>query len=626
MHRLEYRRLAVPVIVACVWIGQLAAQPKTEEPKGPDLSDYRTVETAITARISRDIATAPAAAEQPGFLGIHVTSETPGKVVIAEVASDSPAARAGLRKGELLAKLDGKEIGSADAVRELLQGKSAGDAVKLTVTRQDKPVDLTATLSPISRPMKPGPQRAYLGLTVEPQKEGEGVLIKEVAANSPAARANLKTGEVILKFDGEPVTSSDKLREFIAAKKPADVVALTLLLAEKPVEYKVQIGSEDAPDSGRRFGFGGGGGFGFDTRVGGYWRKEVYRLAVVCIDYPDVKHNEKIPGKAWEDAFFSRSSYKTTATGQPAFGSLADYYHEQSFGKLKVEGRAFEPIEVSKKRSEYGEGGNRMALLTEALDKILARDGKDALKDFDGVIFLYSGGRMQVARGSLYWPHRSSVSHQGKRWPYFICPEGGDRMANISVFCHEFGHMLGLPDLYARPENPGSEGLSVWCAMSNQAGNGRPQHFCAWSKEKLDWIQPVVIDPTVKQKLILGAIEDSPKECYKVLLRRDGSEYLLLENRRRKGFDQSLPAEGLLIWRVVGNRPILEESHGVEGASGPRVFQTSVPYPSTANDAFTPFTTPSSRAQLGGGLPVYITNIRKLADGRITFQIGYEYQ
>jgi hypothetical protein len=198
-------------------------------------------------------------------------------------------------------------------------------------------------------------------------------------------------------------------------------------------------------------------------------------------------------------------------------------------------------------------------------------------------------------------------------------------MANISVFCHEFGHMLGLPDLYARPENPGSEGLNVWCAMSNQVGNGRPQHFCAWAKEKLGWIQPTMIDPAVKQKLVLGPVEDSPKECFKVPLKADGSEYLLLENRRKKGFDQSLPAEGLLIWRVVGNRPILEESHGVAGPAGPRVFLDSVPYPSAANNAFTPFTLPSSRAQLGEGLPVYITNIRRLPDGKVSFQIGFEY-
>jgi hypothetical protein len=192
--------------------------------------------------------------------------------------------------------------------------------------------------------------------------------------------------------------------------------------------------------------------------------------------------------------------------------------------------------------------------------------------------------------------------------------------------CHEFGHVLGLPDLYARPENPGSEGAGVWTVMSNQLRNGRPQHFCAWCKEQMGWLAPVVIDPTVKQKLILGPVEGSDHECYKVLLRPDGSEYLLLENRRKKNFDAGLPAEGLLVWRVVANRPILEEAHGIEGPAGPRVFLSSVPWPSKNNHAFTPLTTPSSRSQLGGGLPVNLTNIRELADGRIIFQIGYEYE
>ena len=81
----------------------------------------------------------------------------------------------------------------------------------------------------------------------------------------------------------------------------------------------------------------------------------------------------------------------------------------------------------------------------------------------------------------------------------------------------------------------------------------------------------------------------------------------------------------MLIWRVVANRPILEEAHGVEGPSGPRVYLPSVPFPSKANTAFTPYTTPSSRAQLGGGRPVFLTNIRQLADGRVAFHIGYEF-
>jgi hypothetical protein len=162
--------------------------------------------------------------------------------------------------------------------------------------------------------------------------------------------------------------------------------------------------------------------------------------------------------------------------------------------------------------------------------------------------------------------------------------------------------------------------------MSNQRGGGQPQHFCAWCKEQLGWLKPTVIDPRVKQKLILRPVNGSTSECFKVLVRPDGSEYFLLENRRKVGFDQSLPEEGLLVWRVVRNRPILEESHGVEGASGPQAFPNLVPFPSSSNNAFTPYTTPSSRGMLGGGLPVYVSNIRKLQDGRIAFHIGYEYK
>src|SRR6185436_13037695 len=320
------------------------------------------------------------------------------------------------------------------------------------------------------------------------------------------------------------------------------------------------------------------------------WSKGVYHLAVICIEYPDQKHNAKITSKAWEDSLFSTGTYTdTSVTGQKVYGSVNDLYLEQSYGKLKVQGKVFDFVEVSKKRADYATG-NKGALLNEATEKLLVREGKDALAAFDGVFFLFAGARFTVPRGSLYWPHRSSFTHAGKRWPYFICPEGGDKMANISVFAHEFGHMVGLPDLYARPENPGMEGLGNWSLMSNQIANGRPQHFCAWSKEKMGWIQPALIDPAVKQKLILAPIQDSPKECFKVLIQRDASEYLLLENRAKKGFDKGLPGEGLLIWRVVRNRPQLEESHGVEGRAGPASFPTAVPYPSAANDAYTPYT------------------------------------
>jgi M6 family metalloprotease-like protein len=588
--------------------------------------EFRTVETAIKTKLQPTAAPAPMTI--PGFLGVHVRPDAQGRPVVEDVQPDSPADRAGLKVDDLVVRLDGKEVTSADAFRTALHAKAAGDSVQLATMRDGKPLEMSVRLAPVSRPMPAGRgQAAPLGVQVTAAKGGEGVTIESVQPGSVAERARLKVGETILKIDETALNDPEKLREAVASKKPDDTVTLTLFLAEKRVEMKLKL-QADRPVGGR-FGGGepGGGGAGGGWNRSRYWTKPTYKIAIILVEYPDAKHNPKIPPKAWEEAMFSQGqTYKKTATSQDAHGSMYDYYLEQSYGKLKIEGKAFDYVQVSKNRMDYS-SGNKNVFLTEAMDKLLAREGKDALKDYDGVFYIYAGGRMQVARGSLYWPHRSSVQHNGKNWPYFICPEGGDRMANISVFCHEFGHMLGLPDLYARPENPGMEGAGIWCAMANQAGNGRPQHFSAWCKEKLDWIQPAVIDPTVKQKLVLGPIEDSPKECYKVLVKPDGTEYFLLENRTKKGFDASLPAHGLLIWRVIGNRPILEEAHGVAGPRGPAVFPDFVPFPAKdTNNSFTPFTIPSSRSQLGGGLPVFITNIDKRPDGKITFHVGYEYQ
>ncbi|MCI0457017.1 MAG: M6 family metalloprotease domain-containing protein [Gemmataceae bacterium] len=496
----------------------------------------------------------------------------------------------------------------------------------------DKAITARVSLAAVAGPRS----AAYLGIHVK--KDGPVLTVSEVQAASPAAGAGLRVGDTLLKVDGSALATPEALRELLQSKGPGEKVTLTLLREQEPMEVTVALSALSKLVPGAKGG--GGKGFGKGPKRGGpppdapaqIWRQDVYRLAVVVIDFTDTKHNDKITPANWEEALFSRDTYKkTSATGQTVYGSLNDYFHEQSYGKFRLTGKVFAPVQVAKKRGEYAQGTGtgfaaRVALLTEALGKLEARDGKDALKDFDGLCFIYAGQRIKTNRGNLYYPHSGPITFQNKRWSYWLAPEGGSRMESISVFAFGVGKLLGLPELAARTENAGSEGLGVWCLMSDGAGDsGRPLHLCAWSKEQLGWLTPTIVDPTTRQKLILSPVLTSLKECLKVLVRLDGTEYFLLENRTAKGFDASLPAHGLLVWRVVRGRPILEESHGVTGPTGPRVHLSSVPYPSKSNNAFTPSTTPSSVSVAGGGLPVHVTNIRRLSDGRITLFLGYEY-
>lgn len=612
-----------------------ADTPKREVAPAPvaavDLTGYHTTKDAAVADPKAFKPTE--APTTPGYLGVEIVPNTAGRPVIDEVQTDSPADEAGVKVGDLLVSVGGDAVLNPLTAREKLRGRAAGEQLKLQVVRNEKTVDLTATLKPVSKPFKVAGagDRPILGISLAP-KDG-GLEITETTPGGGADNAGLKKGDVILKVNQTKVENENALREIFGEKKPGDSVTLTVKKekAKDETDVRATLGSSNA-------GRGPGGGITWDDRLPRGWTKPGYKLAILGIDYPDVKHNEKVTDKDWADSLFSIGKYNLrSATGQKVHGSMNDYYQEISYGQFKVDGKFLGWVEVTKKRMEYSSGNGvstreKTNLLTEAFDKYLATKGKDALDGYDGVFFLFAGERVQTTRGSLYWPHRSSFRHGNKMWPYFIVQEGGSRMTDISVFCHEFGHMLGLPDLYAKPEVPGMEGVGSWCAMSQQNGGGKPQHFSAWCKQELGWIKPVMIDPTKKQKLILSPIEDTKTECFKVPVRPDGSEYFLLENRKRTGFDADLPADGLLIWRVVngqnrGAQPVyLEESHGIEGVNGPRSFPGAVPFPSPANTSFTPFTTPSSKSSLGGGYDVYITNIKRLRDGRIAFNIGYEFQ
>ena len=252
----------------------------------------------------------------------------------------------------------------------------------------------------------------------EAKKDKEGVAITKVTPGSPADKAHLKVGETLLKIDGMGISGPAKLTEALSRKKPGDSVAVTLLLAEKAVDLRMEIVDEPGADTTPRAnGWMGRGG-------GGYWKKDVYHLAVVCIEYPDKKHNPKITSSAWQESLFSHGTYKkTNVTGQTVYGSLFDYYKEQSFDTLHVEGKVFDYVEVCKKRTDYSTGRAKTSAAVERSYRqaALPRWRRCIERIRWSLLSLCRRTRADGAWQPLLAPSFQRVQgRQGKRWPYFL--------------------------------------------------------------------------------------------------------------------------------------------------------------------------------------------------------------
>jgi hypothetical protein len=194
---------------------------------------------------------------------------------------------------------------------------------------------------------------------------------------------------------------------------------------------------------------------------------------------------------------------------------------------------------------------------------------------------------------------------------------------NIGVFCHEFGHFFGLPDLY--DIDGSSQGLDEWALMA--AGNyarsdgSSPAHLCGWSKIQLGWTTAINVTSNMTNVTIPQAETDSV--VYRLWTNGTmGNQYFLVENRQRTLFDAFLPGGGLLIYHVDdaigGNGPnrnewypgftssghykiALEQADGrweleQSSGTGPLAADNGDPWPgSTGNNAFDDLSTPDSR-------------------------------
>ena len=279
------------------------------------------------------------------------------------------------------------------------------------------------------------------------------------------------------------------------------------------------------------------------------------RLLAICIDYPN------------RSATYRVEDFLRLFNGPNQGRSFSDYFRESSYGKLDISvdvvgwTRAKNNFQ-SYSHGEHGFDGAR-GLVAEAIDAAEAR-GVDFSKydnnndgNVDGIIIIHSGpGAEEAGNDNYIWSHRWAIPsrfYDGRNISdYMIQPEiRFSERVNIGIFCHEFGHLLGLPDLYDTDYSNGTNsGIGHWGLMGRGGWAGReatPAGLSAWSKSALGWAD--IQDITGKHGAYSLSAASQSNSFYKIRTPRS-DEYFLLENRQQTGVDTELPGSGMAIWHI----------------------------------------------------------------------------
>jgi immune inhibitor A len=362
-------------------------------------------------------------------------------------------------------------------------------------------------------------------------------------------------------------------------------------------------------------------------------------------------------------------------------GALLRFYDEMSRGKLRMSGTVtpwvrtgVTLLQAAGTVEGHGWIGDRMSdyivQAVQAVDSIVDfgqydNDGPDGVPnsaDDDGVVDAIAIEYLEVGGscgGPGPWPHLSAISGgvvtrdrrpngQPVRVVRYIS-EGVTDCAGVNVqdagtIAHELGHTLGLPDDYQTFGGTGHQyrrwNVGCWDLMGGgswgcgtgpkQTGYG-PTHFGPFHQTTLGWLDVDAIAPgSGATEVTLEPVQSAQGRALKVPLSDDGAEYLLVEYRRRVGFDLDLPAEGVLVWHVdpfVGARlippglPWVSPHHLVE-ADGDYALRKleadggnrGVPGDAFARagrvDSLTDATTPGTRDHLGRPTGVALRDIR----------------
>ena len=273
---------------------------------------------------------------------------------------------------------------------------------------------------------------------------------------------------------------------------------------------------------------------------------------------------------------------------------FADYYKKVSYANLDISiDVSAQVYESSKKMSFYGAGGDNPALIKSLAEEIFslselnpAAGRSDTSKyidysPYDALVIVHAGvgEESDVAGGgagntpddiwSMAFDDLNIKLAGGKTLNFaMVVPESeaqdnNDANSPVGVMCHEFGHLLGLPDLYDADNS--SLGAGAWDLMGYgtwRNGGNDPCMPSSWSLIQLGYLAPSEVLSN-SPSLALAALSDTPAalKIYAAGKEKNKNEYFLVENRQKKGVDSYIEGGGILIWHIDDNAGSIENNN-----------------------------------------------------------------
>jgi len=380
---------------------------------------------------------------------------------------------------------------------------------------------------------------------------------------------------------------------------------------------------------------------------------------VILVNFSDNSYLVPTPQTAFTN-LLNQSGYSTNG----ATGSARDYFQSASYGLFSPQFDVVGPFTLPQTLDYYGKNDtedydiNPQQMVIDACT-LANNAGLDFTQydvDNDGLVdnvFVYYAGYNEAegAAANTIWPHRWSLANyntkfDGKIIYDYACTSelrgtSGSTMCGIGTFCHEFGHVLGLPDYY----HTGADKVTLddWSIMDSGAYNNSgqtPPTYSVYDRFFLGWLTPEQINtPGDKTLLPIYQVTTPPantnQQAYLLSATTHNlnganpspTEFFMLEYRKKTGWDTYLPGEGMLIWHIDydasawnDNSPNNYSGTIQTAASHMRVYLQ--PLSGTTTTPGTAFTTGSFIPTTWSGTDINraITSISKTSEN-ITFKL-----